>query len=467
MMFVHGSPDSCRYPNRREFLRRTGGGAGLLGLATVLGEAKLLSAGSHHPAKAKSVIWLFLNGGPSQVDTFDYKPELARFDGKALDKFDVKTAFFVQQQGMLMKSPFQFAQHGQSGSWVSEIFPHLAKEIDHCAFIHSCHAESNNHGPALFQINAGLPRMGFPSMGSWVLYGMGTENRDLPGYVVMTDTLGRGLPKNTAQNWGAGFLPGTYQGMSLAFQGPPVRDLVPGTTAERQRAQLDLLKQLQGPADAELDARLQSYETAFRMQTAAPDVFNLDSETQETKNLYGIDKKECAHFAKQCLLARRLVERGVRFVQLYSGGYENERSWDGHIDIVGNHRQFAGETDQPMAALLADLHRRGLLDSTLVICCGEFGRLPVAQVGAKPGRDHNPRAFTAWFAGGGIKPGVHYGSTDEFGYEAIENKVSVHDLHATVLHLLGLNHEKLTYRFNGRDYRLTDVSGNVVRTIIA
>jgi len=225
------------------------------------------------------------------------------------------------------------------------------------------------------------------------------------------------------------------------------------------------LKQLQSSPDAELNARLESYETAFRMQTAAPDVFRWESESAEVKQLYGTERKECAHFAKQCLLARRMVERGVRFVQIYSGGYENERSWDGHVDIIGNHRQFAGETDQPMAALLTDLHRRGLLESTLVICCGEFGRLPVAQIGGKPGRDHNPRAFTTWLAGGGIKPGLHYGATDEFGYEAIENKVSVHDLHATVLHLLGLNHEKLTYKFNGRDYRLTDVSGRVVREI--
>lgn len=466
-MFHLGTPDPCCYPSRREFLRRTGGGAGLLGLAALLGDAKLLNAATHHPAKAKSVIWLFLNGGPSQVDTFDYKPALEKHHGQPLPNFDVKTAFFVQQQGALLKSPFKFAQYGQSGSWVSDLFPRLQTTIDECAFVHSCFAESNNHGPALFQINAGLPRMGFPSMGSWILYGLGTSNRDLPGYVVMTDTLGRGLPKNTAQNWGAGFLPGAYQGVALAFQGPPVRDLTPGTSSDRQRAQLDLLKQLSPQNDPELDTRLESFETAFRMQTAAPDVFNLDNETTEVKELYGVERKECAHFAKQCLLARRLVERGVRFVQLYSGGYENERSWDGHIDIEGNHRQFAGETDQPMAALLTDLKRRGLLESTLVICCGEFGRLPVAQLGSKPGRDHNPRAFTAWFAGGGIKPGVHYGATDEFGYEAVENKVSVHDLHATVLHLLGLNHEKLTYKFNGRDYRLTDVSGRVVKEVLA
>jgi hypothetical protein len=461
MAIYHGTPDHCCYLNRREFLRRTGGGCGLLALAS------LASAESHLPAKAKSIIWLFLNGGPSQVDTFDYKPSLEKYDGKPLPNFDVKTAFFVGQQGQLMKSPFTFAQHGQSGSWMSDLFPNLAKNVDELSFIHSCHAESNNHGPALFQINAGLPRMGFPSLGSWVVYGLGTENKNLPGFVVMTDTLGRGLPKNTAQNWGAGFLPGTYQGVSLAFQGPPVRDLTPAADVERQRAQLELLKQLESTSERDVEARVQSFETAFRMQTAAPDAFAIDGESDEVKKLYGIERKECAHFARQCLLARRMVERGVRIVQIYSGGYENERSWDGHIDIAGNHRQFAGETDQPMAALLTDLKRRGLLDTTLVICCGEFGRLPVAQVGAKPGRDHNPRAFTAWFAGGGTKPGVHYGATDEFGYEAVENKVSVHDLHATVLHLMGLNHEKLTYRFNGRDYRLTDVYGNVVKDIVA
>lgn len=461
MSILHGTPTV----NRRAFLQRAGGGAGMLALASLLQDARILRANGHHPAKAKSVIWLFLNGGPSQVDTFDYKPELAKHDGKPLPNFDVKTAFFVGQQGQLMKSPFAFAQQGQSGSWMSDIFPKLATVVDELSFIHSCHAESNNHGPALFQINAGLPRMGFPSMGSWIVYGLGNESKDLPGYVVMTDTLGRGLPKNTAQNWGAGFLPGAYQGVSLAFQGPPVRDLTPGAPLERQRAQLDLLKQLTPANEPEFETRVQAFETAFRMQTAAPEVFAVDSESEEVKQLYGLDRKECTHFARQCLLARRLVERGVRFVQIYSGGYENERSWDGHIDIAGNHRQFAGETDQPMAALIADLKRRGLLDSTLIICCGEFGRLPVAQVGERPGRDHNPRAFTAWFAGGGTKPGVHYGATDEFGYQAVENKVSVHDLHATVLHLLGLNHEKLTYKFNGRDYRLTDVSGRVIKDI--
>jgi hypothetical protein len=460
MAIYLGTPHAG-FPSRREFLRRTGGGLGLLAASS------LLRAEPHFAGKAKSVIWLFLNGGPSQVDTFDYKPALEKHDGQPLPGFDAKTGFFVHQQGKLMRSPFAFKQHGASGSWVSDIFPRVADVVDDLAFIHSCHAGSNNHGPALFQINAGLPRMGFPSMGSWVTYGLGTLNRDLPAFVVMTDTLGRGLPKNTAQNWGAGFLPGSHQGVALSFQGPPVRNLAPAISADRQRAQLDLLEHLHPPGEPEFDARIASFETAFRMQSAAPEVFSLDGETDGAKSLYGVDRKECGHFAKQCLLARRLVERGVRFVQIYSGGYENERSWDGHVDIAGNHRQFAGETDRPTAALIADLKRRGLLESTLVICCGEFGRLPVAQVGGKPGRDHNPRAFTAWLAGGGVKPGVHHGATDEFGYEAVQDRVSVHDLHATILHLLGLDHERLTYRFNGRDYRLTDVSGRVVTPVVA
>ncbi|MBX7106404.1 MAG: DUF1501 domain-containing protein [Gemmataceae bacterium] len=452
---------------RREMLRRAGGGAGLLGLATLLSDARLLQAGTHHPAKAKSIIWLFLNGGASQVDTFDYKPELAKRDGQELPGFDTKTAFFVAQTGKLFKSPFKFSQHGSNGTWISELFPGLARHVDDMAFMYSCHAESNNHGPALFQINSGLPRMGFPSLGSWLTYGLGHLTQNLPSFVVMTDTLGRGLPKNTAQNWGAGFLPGSYQGTALAFQGPPVRNLQPAEPADRQRAQLDLLRSIDLAGEPEFEARLQSYETAYRMQSAAPEAFAIDTESDDTKRAYGLDRKECGHFARQCLLARRLVERGVRVVQVYSGGYENERSWDGHIDINGNHRQFAGETDQPMAALLDDLKRRGLLESTLVLCCGEFGRLPVAQVGPKPGRDHNPRAFTAWLAGGGVRAGARHGATDEFGYQAVQDKVSVHDLHATVLHLLGLDHEKLTYRFNGRDYRLTDVAGKVVRPVVA
>jgi hypothetical protein len=467
MIPMFGTPHS-RFPSRRDFLRRAGSGCGLLALATLLRDAGYAVAAPHFPAKARSIIWLFMNGGQSHVDTFDYKPALENYDGKPFDKLDHKTGFFVNQVGGLMKSPFEFKRHGQSGSWVSSLFPHLAGVVDDLAFIHSCYAESNNHGPALFQINAGLPRMGFPCLGSWVTYGLGTASRDLPAFVVMTDTLGRGLPKNAAQNWGAGFLPGAFQGTALNFQGEPINNLKPATADARQRAQLDLFRQLnRGLAgEPELDARVESFEMAYRMQMAAPEALAVDGEPEEVKRLYGLDQKHCAHFARQCLLARRLVERGVRVVQVYSGGTENQRSWDGHIDIKGNHEEFARETDQPIAALLTDLKRRGLLDSTLVLCCGEFGRLPVAQTGAKPGRDHNPRAFTAWLAGAGVKPGVHYGATDEFGYESVENKVSVHDLHATVLHLLGLDHEKLTYRFNGRDYRLTDVSGRVVREVL-
>ncbi|HYG74985.1 MAG TPA: DUF1501 domain-containing protein, partial [Planctomycetota bacterium] len=410
-----------------------------------------------------------------QVDTWDYKPELEKADGKELKGFDKNTGFFTDQVGPLMKSPFKFAQHGKSGTWVSEIFPNIAQHVDDMAFLHSCHTETNNHSPALFQANTGMSRMGFPCLGAWLTYGLGTENQNLPGFVVMYDTLNRGLPKGHAQNWGAGFLPGIFQGTALNAQGAPIDNLVrPGELSEaQQRAQLDLLSRLnkrhyqQNAAEADLAARIESFELAYRMQTDAPEALNIDKEPDDIKKLYGIDNKKCAHFAKQVLMARRLVERGVRFVQIYSGGMENERSWDGHIDIGGNHRQFAEETDIPIGALLTDLKQRGLLDSTLVICAGEFGRLPISQKGAKPGRDHNPHAFTTWFAGGGVKGGTHYGETDEIGHKAAVNKVSINDLHATILHLMGIDHERLTYRFNGRNFRLTDVAGHVVKEIIA
>jgi hypothetical protein len=283
------------------------------------------------------------------------------------------------------------------------------------------------------------------------------------------------LPKGHASNWGAGFLPGAYQGTFLNAKGDPINNLtrLPQLTDEGQRKQLDFLAEMnhrhleQNPAEAELAARIESFELAYRMQTAAPEAFRVEDEPEHVRTAYGLDRKECGPFARQALLARRLVERGVRFVQIYSGGMENQLSWDGHIDIAGNHRQFAGETDQPIAALLADLKQRGLLDSTLVICAGEFGRLPIAQKSGKPGRDHNPHAFTAWFAGGGVKAGTHYGETDEIGFKAAVNRVSINDLHATILHLLGMDHTKLTYRFNGRNFRLTDVAGEVVRGIVA
>jgi hypothetical protein len=477
------------FPTRRSFLQRTGSGLGMLALAGLLDEQGLLSSSAHpadpglnplaprpghFPSKARSVIWLFMNGGPSQVDTWDYKPELAKRDGQELPGFDKNTGFFTDQVGPLMKSPFQFHRHGQSGAWVSEIFPRTARHVDDMAFIHSCFTETNNHSPALFEINTGMSRMGFPCLGAWVTYGLGSENQNLPGFVVMYDTLGRGLPKGHAQNWGTGFLPGIFQGTALNAQGAPLDNLnrAAGMSDGQQRAQLDLLAKLNGryqeqhPAEAALAARIETFELAYRMQMAAPEALEVEKESAATRALYGLDNPKCVHFAKQCLMARRLVERGVRFVQIYSGGMENERSWDGHKDIAANHGGFALETDQPVAALLTDLKERGLLDSTLVIWNGEFGRLPLVQKGGT-GRDHNPHAFTTWMAGGGVKGGVHFGQTDEFGHKAVIDRVSVNDLHATLLHLLGLDHTRLTYRFNGRDYRLTDVAGRVVTEILA
>jgi len=486
-------PNHRGFTSRRDFLTRAGSGCGMLALASLLDQQGLLAATTaapaapqlnrlnplasrkpHFPAKAKSVIWIFKNGGPSQVDTWDYKPELAKQDGKELEGFDKNTGFFTAQVGPLMKSPFKFAQHGQSGAWVSEIFPNLARHVDDMAFIHSCYTETNNHSPALFQINTGMSRMGFPCMGAWITYGLGTENQSLPAFVVMYDTLGRGLPKGHAQNWGAGFLPTVFQGTALNAQGAPINNLErdPAMTDAQQRAQLDLVNRLnrryleQNPHEAELAARIESFELAYRMQQVAPEVLDVNRETPETQKLYGLDNPKCAHFAKQALMARRLVESGVRFVQIYSGGMENERSWDGHKDIVANHRGFGLETDVPISALLTDLKQRGLLDSTLVVCNGEFGRLPIVQKGGT-GRDHNPHAFTTWFAGGGVKGGMHYGETDDVGHKAVIDRVSVNDLHATILHLLGMDHERLTYKYNGRNFRLTDVSGLVVKKIIS
>jgi len=469
---------------RRHLLQRAGSGCGLLGLAALCdqlglhageGANPLAAKAGHFPVKAKSVIWLFMNGGPSHIDTWDYKPELEKRDGQELAGLDKDTGFFTDQVGPLMKSPFAFAQHGQSGSWVSEIFPQQAKQVDKMAFMHGCWTDSNNHAPALLKINSGMARMGFPSMGSWMTYGLGSESRDLPAFVVMTDPQGRGVPKGHSGNWSAGFLPSVYQGTGLRPQGVPINDLdrPKGVDAGSQRAQLDLLGRLDrraGAGDNELEARIESFELAFRMQTAAPEALAIDSEPKAIRALYGLDDKRCAHYGRQCLMARRLVERGVRCVQIYSGGMENEKSWDGHSNIADNHRGFAGETDTPIAGLLADLAQRGLLDQTLVISCGEFGRLPVVQRAKDSkatGRDHNPHAFTTWMAGGGVKAGIHHGATDEIGHKAIDGRVSVHDLHATILHLMGLNHERLTYRFNGRDYRLTDVEGEVVKAVLA
>lgn len=472
--------------SRRELLERAGGGLGMLALAQLLGRSApaqaaeslnpLAAKPAHFPAKAKAVIWIFVNGGASQVDTWNYRPELEKRDGQPLPGFDNKTGFFPEQVGGLMKSPFAWKQYGECGAWASDLFPHLAQHVDDMSFIHSCFTTSNNHSPALFMMNTGVTRMGNPCVGSWVTYGLGSESENLPSFVVMSDPLNRGLPKGSACNWGAGFLPSVYQGTWLKPTGEPIENLrrPADLSADQQRTQLDLLAELnrqhleQAAAETELAARINSFELAYRMQSAAPEAMDLAQETAATRKLYGLDEKHCGHFAKQCLLARRMVERGVRFVQIYSGGMENQQSWDCHSDLVGNHRGFAREADQPVAALLSDLKQRGLLDSTLVIWAGEFGRLPIAQKGAKPGRDHNPHAATAWLAGGGIKGGFSYGETDEIGFKATTNKVSVRDFHATILHALGLDHDKLSYRFQGLDQKLTGVErARVIKELFA
>jgi hypothetical protein len=452
--------------DRRRFLQRAGAGLGMLALADVLGGDAASAKGAaddvrlHFPAKAKSVIWLFMEGAPSAVDMFDPKPELDKKDGQQI-QIDV----FNGSPGPLMKSPFKFAQYGESGAWVCEKYTHVARHVDDFAFIKSCYSEAADHVPALYQINTGIPRPGFPSAGAWITYGLGSENQNLPGYVVLGNTQG---VKGGPLNWGAGFLPSSYQGTLFRSEGNPVIHLKrpPGVAREDQRAQLDLLARLndehlrQHPGRADLEARIQSFELAFRMQTQAADVVDLSRESAQTREMYGIDNPQSRSFGSKCLMARRLVESGVRFVQVFSDG-----EWDAHSNLTKNHTEHCAATDVPIDALLTDLKRRGLWDSTLVIWGGEFGRMPVSQ--GKDGRDHNPHGFLTWMAGAGIKGGVSYGETDDIGYKAVVDRVSVHDLHATLLHLLGIDHKRLTYLHNGRQYRLTDVAGELLTKILA
>ena len=469
---------------RRSFLGGAGMGFGSLALASLLardgfGETKIADPlalrPAHFPAQVKSIIWLFMTGGPSQVDTWDYKPELQARDGQALAGADPKTGFFTTS-GKCLRSPFEWKQHGESGTWVPEIFPHLSQHVDKMCFIHSMHLKQNNHAPASIELMCGTNRPGLPALGAWMTYGLGSLNQDLPSYVVLHDR----RPRGDDQIWSAGFLPKSYQALALdARRKETIDNLTRGAqqSDQQQRAQLDLIRQLNQehatgrPSQADLTARMNSYELAYRMQMAAPEALDLTKESAATHALYGMDQPECATFARQCLLSRRLVERGVRFVQIFAGrgvggdGSVDDVPWDAHENVEINHRSCGKHTDQPAAALLADLESRGLLESTLVIWGGEFGRTSDSQ-GSK-GRDHNPQGFTIWMAGAGVKPGLHYGSTDEFGYKAVDKKVNCNDLHATLLHLLGLEHTRLTYRFNGRDFRLTDVAGEVVEDILS
>ena len=468
--------------NRRDLLASFGAGFGTLALQSLLqqdalraGEAPIINPLaprlSHYAAKAKAVIFLFMYGGPSHIDLFDPKPELEKWNGKPIPVFNQDDVFRKGSKNAGLPSPFKFAKHGESGMEISEKFPHLAKLSDELCVIRSMHAESNNHAPALFQMQTGDRLSGRPSIGSWVNYGLGSENENLPGFVVLMDR--DGAPVNGALNWSNGFMPAAYQGVPFRPTGDPIAYLSPpaGVTKEQQRARLDLLAKWNGqhqaanPQESALSARIAAYELAYRMQAEATDAVDLADEPEYIRRLYGLDNKVSEHFGRNCLLARRLVERGVRFVQIYSGGNEGPKAWDAHDDVKKNHDLHCAETDLPIAGLIQDLKRRGLLDSTLIIWGGEFGRTPFAEDGK--GRDHHAKAFTMWLAGGGIRGGVTYGASDEFGYNVAEKPVSVPDLHATCLHLLGLDHTKLTYRVQGRDFRLTDVSGHVLKPLIA
>jgi hypothetical protein len=457
--------------SRREFLRRSGLGFGMMGLAELVASPNLAIANpragqlSHIAPKAKRVIHFFLNGGPSHVDTFDPKPALARYVGKTLPQ----TRLTERKTGAAFPSPFTFQRYGQSGIEVSELFAKTAAHMDDIAVIRSMYAQVPNHEPSLMLMNCGDSVQPRPSLGSWLMYGLGTENENLPGFIAMCPG---GQPIKSAENWQSAFLPGIYQGTYVDTQHRELDRLIenirsPHATAGVQRRQLDLLQRInqahrQDRLDVRLDARIQSFELAFRMQTEAADAFDLSHEPKHITDLYG----NGVH-GRQTLIARRLLERGVRFVQLWHGAGQ---PWDNHEKIEENHRKLAAEIDQPIAALLSDLKQRGMLDETLVIWGGEFGRTPTVEMGggtSKLGRDHNHYGFTVWMAGGGIKGGTVHGSTDELGFAAQEKPTSVHDLHATILHLMGLNHEHLTYRYAGRDFRLTDVYGEVLREIIA
>ncbi len=465
---------------RREFLWQAGGGFGALPLVSLLandgqlssqasGDDKIASSLNplspkppHFAPKAKSVIFLFMYGGPSHIDTFDYKPDMYGMDGKTMD---VKTfgRGGKRNQGRIVEPKWKFKQYGECGKWVSDLFPNVASCVDDITFLHSMTADSPIHGSAMLMMNSGKVLSGAPALGSWVTYGLGSENENLPGFVVMLDQ--KGGPISGAKNWSSGYMPAAYQGVVMRSKGSAILDLAPpeGMSRSTQRRLLDRLldKNRQHEAtrggNSELAARIASYELAYKMQEYAPEAVDLSQETEETHRLYGVDQPQTDDFARKCILARRLVERGVRFVQVYSGGAHNDDNWDAHGDLERNHNYHAGNTDQPIAALLKDLKRRNLLDETLVVWGGEFGRQPTAEYAQGTGRDHNSYGFTMWMAGGGIKGGMSYGSTDELGSTAVENPLHVKRLHATILNQLGLDPNHLSYFFGGLDQRLVGV----------
>ena len=466
---------------RRDLLVRCAAGFGGVALAGLMADKSFGAALSqsanplapkpgHFPAKAKNIIFLYMDGGPSQVDTFDYKPDLAKFNGKnpreVMGKLE-PTQF--DNIGKVMQSPWKFKQYGQSGAWVSDLFPHVAQCVDDIAFVKSMTSKFPEHTTANYFLHTGHGIQGRPSMGAWMGYGLGSENDSLPGFVVLNGGL---IPPGGLDNFNSGFLPASYQGSVMKPHDKPLANIDPREGKEQQRQKLDLIKSLDqamidavGGDDA-LESAVNNYETAYRMQRAVPELADLTGESEETKTLYGLDhkNKHTATFGRQCLLARRLVERGVRFIELTCPKAGGDR-WDQHGNLKQGHEANAMAVDQPIAALIKDLKRTGLLDNTLVVWGGEFGRTPFAQ--GSNGRDHNPHAFTMWMAGGGVKGGVSAGITDQFGYKCVQDRYEVHDLHATMLHLMGIDHTKLTYRFSGRDIRLTDVHGRLIEPILA
>jgi len=474
--------------HRRQFLWQSGGGLGGVALAWLLGRNDLLAhdqprsassgtldGGLHHRAKAKRVVQLFMSGAASQCDTFDYKPELIRRNGLPFDPGG-RVELFQSNPGACMQSPWRWRQYGQSGKWISDLVPHIASCVDDICFLPAMVSRSNVHGPATFMQNTGFVLPGFPSMDAWVNYALGSMGDNLPAYVVLPDS--RGYAPNGPANWSSGFLPASFQGTTVrANDRNPIFDLFPGPnryiTPESERDGADLMNLLNRrhaesrPGDSRLDARIQSYELAARLQLSAPEVLDISGETQETRRLFGLDQDSTSEFGRNCLIARRLLERGVRFVQIWSGADNGfpRRNWDSHEDIARDHGDMGTSMDKPTAALLKDLKRRGMLEDTIVIWTTEFGRMPCSQ--GNRGRDHNPHAFTSWIAGGGVRGGTTHGASDEWSYRAVEDVTYCYDLHATVLHLLGIDHTRLTFRHNGIDRRLTDVHGHVIDGIIA